>query len=191
MQRSSTSGWMEQEVPFSIQHCMIRYKTDMHMSLLCNFFLWWYVTCPSPVKSLLLSLCRCVSYTHSFTPVRYAWGFVVLLGLHELRSLRSTATQLSDADKCCHLCNIIQGRMRTPTCSWSHRQTNKSNWGYTKSGARVDKIGGERSCTLWGACRLLRKVLHVSSQISTKSAQAREREAPCPLQGSRKTAEWT
>lgn len=30
---------------------------------------------------------------------------------------RSTAMQLSDADESCHLHNIIQGRMRTLTCS--------------------------------------------------------------------------
>lgn len=36
------------------------------------------------------------------------------------------------------------------------------------------------------ACRFLWKVLCISFQISTKSAEAREREALCPLQGSRK-----
>lgn len=50
----------------------------------------------------------------------------------------STATQLHDADKSCHLCTIIQGRMRTHTCSWSYRQTNKCSWGH------VERVGEDK-----------------------------------------------
>lgn len=90
----------------------------------------------------------------------------------------STAMQLYDADKSCHLRNIIQGRMRTHTCSWSHRQTNKCSWGYVERVKGADKRNGERSFTLWGACSLLWKVLCISFQISTMSA---ERSPSSPL----------
>lgn len=102
---------------------------------ICYLF-WGYVSCKITAFSLtaLMSSCRNVSffpqcklilYRHCFTPVRDAQGFDVLLGLCDLR----TATQLSD-DKSCHLCKIIRGRMRTLTCSWSHRQTKRCGWGW-------------------------------------------------------------
>lgn len=63
---------------------------------------------------------------------------------------QSTSLQLSHADNTRHLPNISQGRMRTHTRSWSHRQTNKCGWGC------VERVGAdkmkrkERSFTLWG-----------------------------------------
>lgn len=68
----------------------------------------------------------------------------------------STATKHYDADKSCHLNNIIQGRMRTPT----YRQTNGA----------AGLCGGSSDC--------YKKVLGVSFQISTKSAEARGKRSP-------------
>lgn len=98
----------------------------------------------SPVKSLsscrkasFFPRCRChtVSLSHQEDMLEASMSYWVCV-IREIP--RSTATQLSDADKSCHLRNIIQGRMRTPTCSWSHRQTNKLRLGVCRGG--VDKM---------------------------------------------------
>ncbi len=98
--------------------------------------------CISPVKSLsscrnasFFPQCRCsISHMHQEDMPVASMSYWVCV-IREIP--RSTTTQLSDADKSCHLRNIIQGRMRTPTCSWSHRQTNKMRLGVcTEGGCR-------------------------------------------------------
>lgn len=92
----------------------------------------------------------------------------------------STAMQLYDADKSCHLRTIIQGRMRTHTCSWSHRQTNKCGWGFVER-VGADKVKcGEELHPLGCLQSPLKKF---SFDVSTMSAEAMEREAPCPPSG--------
>lgn len=92
----------------------------------------------------------------------------------------STATQLYDADKSCHLRTIIQGRMRTHTCSWSHRQTNKCGWGFVE---RVGPDKMKRGEELHPLGCLQSPLKKFSFDVSTMSAEAMEREAPCPPSG--------
>lgn len=61
----------------------------------------------------------------------------------------------------------------------------KAEWGHQLTGKN------KQTC-VWRELNLQqKKVLGVSFQISTKSAEAREREAPSLLQASSKKAEWT
>ena len=78
--------------------------------------------------------------------------------------------------------------MRTHTCSWSHRQTNKRGWGCVEKGWGRTEWNGERSfspagCSQTPLTKKKKEKLSAShSKSSTMSAQAVEREAPCPLQ---------
>lgn len=97
---------------------------------------------------------------------------------------QSTATQLSDADKSCHLHSIIQGRMRTPTLQLI-TQTNK----------HADLMK-RRAMLHPAACphNLLKSSSRAKSAQSQSVCQQQQRggrEAPCPLQASRRQAEGT
>lgn len=150
---------------------------------------WEQVSCTVTIFSLtafksscrdvsFLLQCRCTSYSDCFTPATYAPGLHVWLVCVIHATPWSTATQLYDADKSCHLSSF--------RAEWGHilaadhTDKNKCGWGFVERVGADKMKRGEELHPVGCLQSPLKKFLF---QISTMSAEAMEREAPCPPSG--------
>lgn len=156
---------------------------------------------PLQGKFPFLPWCWCSLHCPCFTPATYAAGPHVWLGLCDPRNslINSRAAlwcwqRLSSMQQCSGQNEDTHLQLIT------HRQTNKCGLWVCGDGVRMRGAGrggqikwnwGDRASPRGVPAVSFETVLCFSYQISAMSAEATEREAPCPPRPGGKTAEWT